>query len=201
MRTIAIAILGSVFVFSCGGPTPKPTTPLPANDAGEGTTSNGGSSTTTGADAGAPSTTLMLGDGGELQGTKLQQSSTMVMQTTGSDAGASPLNKDGEVGRRPSDIQTIILTHRDDARACYDAERKKNPKIAEGNLDIGWVLDPKGNVTSAAVIDATTDVKEPAVANCIIGIIKGIKWAESQKGFETKAHYPFNFKRNVAPKK
>ena len=36
-------------------------------------------------------------------------------------------------------------------------------------------------------------ILEPGVAQCVIDIIKKIKFAASAKGFETHAHYPFDF--------
>jgi hypothetical protein len=144
----------------------------------------------------------MLGDGGELTGTKLASSSTLTMDTSAKpDAGSGTLGKSEAPGRRPEDLMTIIGTHRDEARACYDAALKAHPGI-EGNLDIKFTIDPKGQVTEGSADDGKSDIHEPGVVTCIVGVLKKIKFAEHPKGFETRAHYPFNFHPHGAqPKK
>lgn len=155
-------------------------------------------------DAGVPTTTttVLLGDGGELQGTKLSSSSVLTLDTSpkpdAGSAGASRGRSDAP-GRRPADLMTIIGTHRDEARACYDAALKGHPGI-EGNLDIKFTIDPKGVVVDGAADDGKSDIHEPGVVLCIVNVLKKIKFAEHPKGFETKAHYPFNFHPHAAPK-
>lgn len=200
MRTVTIGLvaLGTAGVFACGGGGGAPVTPKTAEPAADAAgaaadTGDGGLTTTT---------TLMLSDAGELQGTKLQSSGSLTMQAS-ADAGASPSGAgaaSGEAGRRPDDIATIIKTHRDEFRACYDAALKDHPKL-KGNIDLEWVMDPKGNVSRAGLVEAKSDIKEPVVVDCMVKALKAIKWAPSAKGFETKAHYPFNFNPGGAPKK
>jgi hypothetical protein len=147
------------------------------------------------ADAAAPptedagpttTTTIALGSGGNVDGSKLTSTSTQVP-----DAAAGGTKGD-EIGRGPKDIQAIIVARREEARACYDTAVKAHPGI-EGNLDVRWTIDPKGIVTDIAVDTAHSDILEPTVGNCVIAIIKKIHFNESPKGFETRAHYPFNF--------
>lgn len=102
-----------------------------------------------------------------------------------------------EPGRKREDIQAIVMARREEARACYDKALKDHPGI-EGDLDIKWTIDPQGNVADAQLDTTKSQILEPSVSNCIIDVIKKIKFAPSQKGFETRAHYPFNFHpRNV----
>lgn len=155
-------------------------------------------------EAGVPTntTTVMLGDGGELTGTKLTSSSSLTVDNSAKpDAGPSDvIGKTDVPGRRPQDLMTIIGTHRDEARACYDAALKAHPGI-EGNLDIKFTIDPKGTVTDGAADEGKSDIHEPGVVTCIVGVLKKIKFAEHPKGLETRAHYPFNFHPHGAPKK
>jgi hypothetical protein len=159
---------------AAGAPTvPGATTgPAPSEDAGPTTT-----------------TTLTLGKGGDLSGSKLTASGTQTIDVT-IDGGAKSHQPD--IGRGTKDIQAIVVSRRDDARACYDNALKAHPGI-EGNLDIKWTIDPKGAVTDIAVDTSHSDILEPSVANCVIAIIKKIHFNESAKGFETYTHYPFNF--------
>lgn len=198
---IGLVVVGAVgFVFACGdGGSGGSKTPDTANTGGSGSGGSGSGDSDAG---GPPSTTVMLGDGGELQGTKLQSSSTVVMATS-ADAGASsggPGESSSEPGRKPEDIMTIIKTRRDDFRACYDAQLKAHPTM-KGNIDLEWVVDPKGNVSSAKINEAKSQILIQEVSDCMIKVVKGIKFADSKKGFETKMHYPFNFNPGGAPKK
>jgi hypothetical protein len=99
-----------------------------------------------------------------------------------------------EAGRGVKDIQVIVQAHRDQARACYDDAQRANPDpTMKGNLDIQWTIDPTGKVTDAALDDSRSDIHDKGIAQCVIGVIKEIHFAVSAKGFETRAHYPFNF--------
>jgi hypothetical protein len=159
--------------------------PESSSASASGGTGSGGSSGTT--------TTTQLGDGGDLQGAKLGGS---VHTTTESKGDGGPKSTHGqssnEPGRGAKDIQTIVAARRDEARACYDKGLATHPGI-EGDLDIKWVIDPQGNVTDASVDTTKSQILEPSVGACIIEVIKKIKFAASSKGYETRAHYPFNF--------
>jgi hypothetical protein len=141
----------------------------------------------------ATTTTTQLGSGGDLQGSKLSSS---VHTTTESQGDAGPKSTHGqsagEPGRTMKDIDTIVKVRRDEARACYDKALAAHPGI-EGDLDVKWVIDPQGNVSDASVDTTKSSILEPSVGDCIVGVIKKIKFAASAKGFETRAHYPFNF--------
>ncbi len=112
--------------------------------------------------------------------------------TTKEEGGPKPGGPSSEPGRRREDIQTKVGSYRDQARACYDKGLEKNPGL-EGDLDVKWTIDPQGNVVDAAIDASKSQILEPTVGNCVIEVIKKIKFAPSQKGFETHAHFPFNF--------
>jgi outer membrane biosynthesis protein TonB len=135
-------------------------------------------------------TTVTLGDASDLQGSKLTQSSSSTVETGIPGATHGPHQSDP--GRSVKDIQAIIVSRRDEARACYDSALKAHPGI-EGKVDVTWVIDPKGKVTDVSVDPSTSQITEPAVVNCIAAIIKQIHFNESARGFETRAHYPFDF--------
>jgi hypothetical protein len=119
---------------------------------------------------------------------------TRLTPIAASDAGdGAPHPKhQGEIGRGVADIQAIVASHRDEARACYDGALAAHPGI-EGTIDIRWTIDPAGLVSAADVDSSHTEILEPSVGVCLVGIIKKIHFNASPKGFETKAHYPFNF--------
>jgi hypothetical protein len=105
-----------------------------------------------------------------------------------------------EPGRSVKDIQVIVQAHRDEARACYDQAQQVHPDpTMKGNLDVKWTIDPTGKVTDIAVDDSRSDIHDPAIGKCVVDVIKGIHFAVSAKGFETRAHYPFNFNPHNLP--
>ncbi len=173
------------FVVACGGgdkTADHPANGNAATDAGQ--TANTGPTTTT---------TVLMGDAGELQGTKLTTTQGPVTLDGGSNTPPQPNGSDRDPGRSQQDLITIIHSHRDEARACYDTVLKNNPGVGEGNLDITWKLDPKGTVVETGFNDSTSQMHDPALVKCIGDVIRKINWAPSPRGFETKAHYPFNF--------
>ncbi len=192
MLLTAALFSGSIAV-ACGGGQTDAKTPTGTNsdDAGASEPADTGPTTTT---------TVTLADGGNLTGTKLETTTTA---TASFDAGKS----DGatglvpgvhDPGRSPQDIQTIIGTRRDEARACYDAALKDHPGL-EGNIDIKWTIDPKGVVTETSIDDSKSDIHEANLGKCIGAIIKKITFAASPRGVETKVHYPFNFHPRNGP--
>jgi hypothetical protein len=141
----------------------------------------------------APTTTVALADGGDMQGAKLTETKTVAAAPAASSSGAAPKGPHAhEAGRGPEDIRAIIMARRDEARACYDAGIKDHPGI-EGDLVIAWTIDPKGNVTQAAIDSSRSQIVEPSVVACVTDIIKKVQFASSPGGFETRAFYPFNF--------
>lgn len=191
----AVAIAAVSLAAACGGKEagdPK----TAASTASSATPATSGPGAASGGDApssGGTTTTTALGDGGDLQGAKLGGSSHTEIQTAG-DAGPKSTHggSASEPGRTAKDIQAIIAARRDEARACYDKGLKDHPGI-EGDLDIKFVIDPAGNVNDAQLDSTKSQILEPSVSTCIVDIIKKIKFAASAKGYETRAHYPFNF--------
>jgi len=172
-------------VLNCGGGDKPADHPAgggdtTASDAGQ--TANTGPTTTT---------TVLMGDAGELQGTKLTTTAGPSTFDGGSNSSAST-GSGHDPGRSQQDIYAIIQTHRTEARACYD-NWEKTHHGAKGNIDITWKLDPKGAVVETGVDDSKSDLKDPDLVKCIGDVIKKIPWAPSPRGFVTRAHYPFNF--------
>ncbi len=150
-------------------------------------------SSSTGANGGT-TTTTNLPESGELQGAKLGSSTHKEIETKGDGGPKTPAGggSAGEPGRTAKDIQAIVASRRDEARACYDKALATHPGI-EGDLDIKWKIDPEGKVFDAEVDTTKSSILEPSVGKCIVDIIKTIKFAASAKGYESRAHYPFNF--------
>lgn len=184
MRNV-VFVIGLVLAAACGGGDKE--AEHPQGGAG------GGATDAAAADVGpTTTTTVMLGDAGELQGTKLTTTQGPTVLDGGANAPPRPNAHDRDPGRTQQDIATIIKSHRDEARACYDAAEKKTPNI-QGNIDITWKLDPKGKVVETGVDDSRSDIHDPELVKCIGDVIRKIPWAASPRGFETSAQYPYNF--------
>jgi hypothetical protein len=211
---LGFSLLPSLFValaVACGGGGPEGAGAKNASSSGspEDTASRGsgeaqpssgasgstpaGSSGGGAAGSSGTTTTTQLGDGGDLQGAKLGGKVHTENETKGESGPKGTHNQSAqEPGRSPKDIQAIVASHRDEARACYDKALATHPGL-DGDLDIKWVIDPTGTVTDASVDTARSQILEPSVGNCIIEVIKRLKFAASGKGYESRAHYPFNF--------
>lgn len=142
--------------------------------------------------SGGTTTTSSLPDSGDLQGAKLGSSTHSEVDTKGDGGPKAGPGHQSEPGRSQKDIQTIIMSHRDEARACYDKGLASHPGI-EGDLTIKWTIDPTGKVTDASMDSTRSSILEPSVIDCISDVIKKIAFAPSKGGFETRASYPFNF--------
>ncbi len=189
---VAGASSAVVLSVACGSPPKAP------EGGGEGGTAAANGTPASGGDkpsdvgTGGTTTTSQL-DASDLQGQKLTSGSRKEIETKGDGGPRTPRSgSSDEPGRRRDDIKTIILTHRDEARACYDKALKDHPGI-EGDIEIKWTIDPDGNVTNPEVDEGRSQIHEPSVGKCIIDVIKNIKFAKSEKGYESHARYPFNF--------
>jgi hypothetical protein len=136
-------------------------------------------------------TTTTLGAGGDLQGAKLTQTTTVSSTSSGTTAPSNGSHTH-EPGRGREDLRAIVMAHRDEARACYDAALSTHPGI-KGDLVIQWTIDPKGTVTQISEDLERSEITEPSVVACVAGVIKRIQFAASPGGYETKAFYPFKF--------
>jgi len=182
---VGVALLLAALA-ACGGKAPEAKAPQPPamGETAPGTAATAEPTST------APTTTTATLSGSD-PGTKLPAAGTAPAATAAPKTDDAP-KKGAEPGRGREDIQAIVVARRDEARACYDEALKKNPSI-EGDLDITWKIDPDGNVVDTGVDQSKSTIRDEAVSSCIITIIKKVKFAKSAKGFETKAHYPFNF--------
>ncbi len=194
MRAAAFALVAVTTTVAClaacGGSNPPPQIPVAAPAAAATADVGVGRSF---ADAGPASTTTQTLDSRPgVGGTRLTPQSSV---DTGNDAAAP---HQAEPGRSAAEIKALIAVHRDEARACYDNALSTHP--GEGNLDVRWTIGPAGNVTNTEIDTSRSDILEPTVGSCVVAIVKKIRFAASPKGFETKAHYPFNFHPRATPR-
>jgi hypothetical protein len=89
-------------------------------------------------------------------------------------------------------IRKLVVDNRKAARKCYD-DARKDLKDLKGDVVVHFIIDPEGNVKSTELNQERSTLKSPAVVNCVMGVIKGIKFPKSSRALETSTNYPFNF--------
>lgn len=112
-------------------------------------------------------------------------------------AGPEAPADDCEPGRCLADISERVENHRPAARACYEAGHSVDPTI-EGRVVINFEIDPSGTVVDASQSAQDDQITDEAVVECIVGVVKEIKFAESKRGKTTKAFHRYEFN---APRK
>lgn len=90
-------------------------------------------------------------------------------------------------------IAAVVARNRSKVRACYEAERAKNPTLA-GTLTVQFRLDPRGKVVDANVVRARSTLALPSLDNCALDVVRNISFPPSSRGFESQVNYPFDFK-------
>jgi hypothetical protein len=186
MRTVpGCAVMLSLVLAACGGGQVAPA--ASAAEAPSAGTEGGAVSS---------SATATLDDGGAMRGATSSNGSAPV---EGEVDGGRVGRHAHEPGRSREDIRALVVAHRDEARDCYEKSLVAHPGI-EGDLVIRWTIDPKGTVTEVMSDPARSQILEPALVSCIGDVLTRIQFAPSQRGFETKASYPFNFHpRHISP--
>jgi len=86
----------------------------------------------------------------------------------------------------------VIAANREKMRACYDAALKNNPGI-QGDLVVGFVINPDGSVKSAEVNWKESELHVPELDSCAVDVLRSLKFPPSSRGLESKVNYPFNF--------
>jgi len=190
LTVLSASLYLTALTVACGGGKPDGDVKSPGSSGGgsEGASSGAGSS------GGGPTSSGAVSSGGASGGmtTTTALPDHTEVESKGDGGPKAGPGHSQEPGRRRDDIQTIILVRRDEARACYDKGLKDHPGI-EGDLTVKFTIDPQGTVTEASVDSSKSTINEPTVGNCIIEIIKKVKFAPSKLGFETRASYPYNF--------
>jgi hypothetical protein len=90
-------------------------------------------------------------------------------------------------------IAQIVKENRQPVRDCVDKAKKELPDL-KGDMVIHFVVDPEGKVKKAELNQERSNLKSPAVVDCAIAVIKGIKFPASSRGMDTTVNYPYNFK-------
>lgn len=89
-------------------------------------------------------------------------------------------------------IAQVVKDNRKPVRECFDKAKKELPDL-KGDMVIHFVVDPDGKVKKADLNQERSTIKSPAVVDCAIKVLQGIKFPPSSRGMDTTVNYPFNF--------
>lgn len=97
-----------------------------------------------------------------------------------------------EPGRCLEDFAKAVEADRGQARTCYDANVA--PATTDGGrVVINFEVGPDGTVVDASQAMREGQVTDPAVVDCIINVVKAVKFAASPAGKTTRAFHTFDF--------
>jgi hypothetical protein len=88
-------------------------------------------------------------------------------------------------------IAQVVKENRKPVRECFDKAKKDLPDL-KGDMVIHFVVDPEGKVKKADLNQERSTLKSPAVVDCAIKVLMGIKFPPSSRGMDTTVNYPFN---------
>ena len=104
------------------------------------------------------------------------------------------LNTGGDVGGSGEfDSKLVVSQIKKRLRAiqtCYEKELRKNPSL-KGKVTVQFTIQERGNVTGAKATQNTTG--SPAVADCVVGKIRGFRFNPGPVGGSVSFSYPFVF--------
>ncbi|RYZ66034.1 MAG: AgmX/PglI C-terminal domain-containing protein [Proteobacteria bacterium] len=89
-------------------------------------------------------------------------------------------------------IRQVVKKHEKDIRACYESQLTKEPNLS-GKLVVDWDIDDEGKVLNAAVNANSTDLKNAAVAGCVIKHLQTWTFPVAAKGEKVSVTYPWSF--------
>ncbi len=103
-----------------------------------------------------------------------------------------PPGAEGKTETRTMEIiANVVKENRKPVRDCFDKAKKELPDL-KGDMVIHFVVDPEGKVKKAELNQERSTLKSPAVVDCSIKVIAGIKFPPSSRGMDTTINYPFN---------
>jgi pyruvate/2-oxoglutarate dehydrogenase complex dihydrolipoamide acyltransferase (E2) component len=102
-------------------------------------------------------------------------------------------DKDAAETRTSEAVAAVIRGNRKPFRDCYEKATKELPDL-KGTLTLHFVLDPDGKVKTAELNQERSTIKAPAVVDCAVSVLKGMKFPASSRGMESVINYPFDFK-------
>lgn len=95
-------------------------------------------------------------------------------------------------GMDPDTIRRILIDHIPQFRHCYQKELDRSANQFDGVVRLDFIIGASGNVTRAA-IQAASDGLPVSVKNCVVDVLRGIKFPAPLGGGVVEVNQPFNF--------
>ena len=94
-------------------------------------------------------------------------------------------------GMDPNTIRQILMDNVPLFRQCYQSALDRSQSAFDGVVRLNFVIGASGHVTRAGV-DSYSNLT-PKVRNCVVNVLKGIKFPEPLGGGVVEVNQPFNF--------
>lgn len=95
-------------------------------------------------------------------------------------------------GMDPDTIRRILIDNIPQFRRCYQRELDKAPNEFDGVVRLDFIIGASGHVTRAGVQSAS-DSLPVTVRQCVVNVLRGIKFPEPLGGGVVEVNQPFNF--------
>lgn len=95
-------------------------------------------------------------------------------------------------GMDPDTIRRILIDHIPQFRHCYQKELDRSASQFDGVVRLDFIIGASGNVTRAG-IQTASDTLPVAVKNCVVDVLRGIKFPAPLGGGVVEVNQPFNF--------
>lgn len=97
-----------------------------------------------------------------------------------------------EPGRCLEDISNTLSAYHADARACFDKEHTKNPKLKGGAMKVQFTIDADGKVKDLSE-SSSDEITDPDVVQCVEGVVQKVQFPASAHKKTTRAYHKFEF--------
>lgn len=95
-------------------------------------------------------------------------------------------------GMDPDTIRRILIDHIPQFRHCYQRELDRAANEFDGVVRLDFVIGASGHVTRAGVTTAS-ETLPVAVRQCVVNVLRGIKFPAPRGGGVVEVNQPFNF--------
>ena len=94
----------------------------------------------------------------------------------------------------PSIIMRVLLRYINEIRFCYEEHIQGLTNVPSGMIPIRWEISPSGRVSRAAVDPNGLTLKLVPVQQCVLGVIKRIRFPEPKGGGIVEVTKSFSFR-------
>ena len=92
----------------------------------------------------------------------------------------------------PDIIRRILMEHLSQFRYCYQKELNTAPESFSGVINLVFSIGASGHVTKAGLGGGSDDLPS-VVNNCVLDVLRGIKFPEPKGGGIVEVRQPMNF--------